>query len=60
MDRTWFPSSRPSDPFLRHDAGVNRDSRKHKVSPRDKTWTTVLECALLGGMVLIVAIRAIS
>jgi hypothetical protein len=59
MNRTWFPSSRESGSFLRYDAGSNNNSRERGSSLRDKTWSTVIECGLLAGMILIVAFGVI-
>jgi hypothetical protein len=60
MHRTWFPSSRESGSFLRHDAGSDNYSCERRPSPRDKTWATVIECALVGGIALIFVIKVIS
>jgi hypothetical protein len=59
MHRTWFPSSRESGSFLRYDAKPNNYSRERGASPRDKTWATVIECVLVGSIVLIFIIKVI-
>jgi hypothetical protein len=59
MDRTWFPSSRESGSFLRFDAGPYNNSRERGSSSRVKTWTTVAECGLIGGTVLICIVNLI-
>jgi hypothetical protein len=59
MHRTWFPGSCESGSFLRHDAGPNNYSRESMALPRDKTWATVIECVLVGSIVLIFIIKVI-
>ena len=57
MDGARFPRHRESSSFLRHDAGSYGNSRERGSSPRDKTWSTLVECSLVAGMLLIVAIK---
>lgn len=57
MNRTWFPRRCESRSLL-YDAGLNINSRQRGSAPRDKTWPTIIECGLLGTM-LIVALSII-
>jgi hypothetical protein len=59
MHRTWFSGSHESASFLRYDAGPNNYSRERGASPRDKTWTTIIECVLVGSIVSIFIIKII-
>jgi hypothetical protein len=59
MHRTWFPSHRESGSFLRHNAGPDNYSRERAASRHDKTWVTVIECVLVGSIVLIFIVKAI-
>ena len=59
MHRSWFPSSRGSGLFLRHDARPINYSGERGSSPRDKTRATVIECILVGSIVLIFVIKVI-
>ena len=58
MNRTWFTSPRESGSFLCYDAADN-NVRERGAPPRDKTWATVIECGLLGGLVLTFVIKVI-
>ena len=57
MNRTWFPSSRENGSFLRYDAGPDNNFREPGSSPHGKTWPTVIECGLLGGIILTFVIK---
>ena len=60
MDRSRFSRSRESGSFLRYDAGPNNNSRKRGSPPRDKTWSTLVECSLVASMFLIIVIQVIG
>jgi hypothetical protein len=58
MNRAWFPIPRESDPLLRYDTADN-NFRERGMSPRDKIWATIIECGMLGGIVLTFIIKVI-
>jgi len=60
MDRTRFPGSHQRASYLHYDAEPNNYACERVSPPRDRTWAAVIECALLAGIGLIVAIRLIG
>ena len=60
MDRVRFSRYRESGSFLRYDAGPDNNSRERGSSPRDKIWSTLIECSLVAIMFLIVVIKVIG